>query len=326
MTAPLPESDAGPDNVLPDLGRFARPRLRNDVPLLWRTQTSIQIGDDVVVERVNRSLVAWMTSLDGLQSPADVVESLTIPEHEARRLVRALVAAGALDDAADIPDALRWCPAAQRDTATARFGAALRTYRDLDAAYAAIAGRDLCRVAVAGDGPLADAVRDSLEPAGLRLDDDRPTCAVLADSPHPDVPARFDHPLMDIPHLQVGVLGDRATVGPLVVPGQTGCLRCTHLHRRDADAAWPLLAVQWSQAVAGMATPPVDPLLVRLAAAQAVVLLRAWVDRPGEPDAWADHALDIRLPTGESQRRARPAHPLCGCRWDADWRDGAPDS
>ena len=137
------------------------------------------------------------------------------------------------------------------------------------------------------------------------------TVAVLADASHPDVPGGFDHTLQDLPHLHVGVLGDRAVVGPLVVPGLTSCLRCAHLHRRDADAAWPLLAVQWAHAVRAMSCPPQDPLLVQLAATHAALLVRPWTDAPGTPEDWSGYALDLRLPDGIAAARGpSPAPPL----------------
>ncbi|MCX6434062.1 MAG: hypothetical protein NTX29_15240 [Actinobacteria bacterium] len=246
----------------------------------------------------------------------EIEDALDIPVHEARRLLRALLAAAVLDDATRIPDALRWCPQDERDRAAGRFGAALRTYRSLDAAYDAMAARDHCSVAVLGTGLLAEEVAASLDAAGLTVTDGpHASLTILADSRHPDVPAHFDHDAQQAPHLPVSVLGERATVGPLVVPGRTGCMRCAHLHRRDADSAWPLLAVQWAQALAGAACPPIDPLLGRLAATQAALLVRMWVDSPERTDSWAGFALALRLPSGEPTRVARPVHPLCGCWW-----------
>jgi hypothetical protein len=269
----------------------------------------------VIVERVTRSHVAWMTSIDGLQPLEVIEESLTIPEHEARRLVRALLAAGALDDAARIPDALRWASRDMRDVSAGRFGAAVSTYRDIEAAYRATSRREGCSVAIVGAGPVADQLRTSIDASGMSANADHPDLVVFADASHPDVPATFDHPLQDLPHLHLGVLGARAVVGPLVVPGQTSCLRCAHLHRRDADSAWPLLAVQWAHAVAAMAVRPVDPLLAHSAAVQATLLIRTWVDRPDAHDAWADLAYEIVLPEGRIHVKERPPHPLCGCQW-----------
>ncbi len=313
MSLPLPQPV---EPLLPELAGLHKPRLRTDVPLLWRGETCIQVGDDVIIDRVTRSHIAWIVGLDGMRVATEIEDALDLPVHEARRLLRALLAAAVLDDAARIPDALRWCSQDERDCAAGRFGAALRTYRSLDDAYDALTARDRCSVAVLGTGLLADEVAASLDAAGLTVTDGpHATLTILADARHPDVPAQFDHDAQQKPHLPVGVHGERATIGPLVVPGRTGCMRCAHLHRRDADSAWPLLAVQWAQALDGAACPPIDPLLGRLAATQAALLARMWVDTPERSETWAGFALALRLPSGESTRVARPAHPLCGCRW-----------
>ena len=47
-------------------------------------------------------------------------------------------------------------------------------------------------------------------------------------------------------HLLVQVSDGRGSVGPLVLPGLTSCLRCADLHRLDRDPAWDALAVQLS--------------------------------------------------------------------------------
>ncbi len=305
-------------STLPELHGYGRPRLRSDVPILWRDQASIQLGDDVVVDRVTRSHVAWLTSLDGLRSPGQIEDDLVLPPEEARRLVRSLLHAGALEDASRIPDALRWAAPGDRETMNRRFGAALRTYRHLEATFAAVTGRERCRVAVLGDGPLADEARAALQAAGLAPGDlGDAGLTLLADSLHPDVPAGFDSEWLDRPHLPLATLGERAVAGPLIIPGVTGCLRCAHLHRRDSDRAWPLLAVQWTQALSGMSSPPVDPLLMRLVATQAALLARAWADAPDHPDVWSGFAWELTLPDVQARQVPRPAHPLCGCRWPA---------
>lgn len=307
------------DNRLPELDGFTRPRLRDDMPLMWRTSTSISIGDDVVLEGVTRSHVAWLTSLDGLRTGAQIEADLDLPVREARRLLRALVAAAALDDASRTPNAVRWARPEQRDEEVARFAATVRTCRSLDLAYEVSERREKCRVAVRGHGPLADGVRAMVVGSGLCLVEGSGPAGitVLADAPHPDVPAFAERMRMSGAHLHVGVLGDRGCVGPLVVPGITGCLECAHLHHRDADPAWPVLAVQWAQAVRAMRQPPMDPVLAQLVAIQATLLVRAWADEPDHYERWAGFALDVRLPDGAIERRERPPHPLCGCRWQA---------
>ena len=148
----------------------------------------------------------------------------------------------------------------------------------------------------------------------MTLADDGPcSVLVLADSVHPDIPDFGDLPAH--PHLHIGVLADRACIGPLVVPGRTSCLRCAHLHHRDADPAWPVVSVQWAQAVRAMRHPPLDPVLVSLAALQAAVLLRAWIQQPDDRTRWADTAVRLALPDCLPEYVERPPHPLCGCRW-----------
>jgi len=319
MTAPVHES---PDSAtttradaLPELRAYRRPRLRREVPILWRSASAVQIGDDITLTSVTRSEVAWLTALDGLTSPAAIAESLTIPAEQAARLVRALVAAGALDDASRVPENVRWAGPLARDDAQRRFSSALAAYRDLDLAHTVTTRRERQRIAVAGTGRLAEEIRSALAAAGLADVSDHADIVVLADTAHPHVPASFDDPRMTRPHIHVGAFGDHATAGPLVVPGRTSCLRCQHLHRRDADPSWPVLSVQWAHWAGTLPGPPVDPLLHRLAADWATMLVRAWVDLPDEPAVWADTAVDLHLPLGIPRMRNCPPHPLCGCRW-----------
>ncbi|GAA2914961.1 TOMM precursor leader peptide-binding protein [Streptomyces mexicanus] len=47
------------------------------------------------------------------------------------------------------------------------------------------------------------------------------------------------------PHLYAGVVEATGVVGPLVLPGQTGCAECLHRSRTDRDGTWPRLVAQW---------------------------------------------------------------------------------
>jgi hypothetical protein len=306
---------------LPELTGFARPRLRPDVPILWRTASSVQIGDRVTVGSTSRAHVAWMTSLDGTSTVRAIVESLTIPEVDARRLLRAMLAAGALEDASRLSASVRWASHAERPAVAGRFAAALATYRDPDRAHEVMRHRSQRRVAVLGDPTLAEEVRAAITDAGLRCDETDPHLTVLAETRHPDVPSDFDHPAMTAPHLAVATYSDRALIGPLVVPGSTGCLRCRHLHRRDADPAWPVVAVQWAHAVKSLSHVPTDPLLARMAADWAALMVRTWIDLPDETFTWGGWCLSISLPLGSPEVLDCPPHPLCGCRWDFRLRD-----
>jgi bacteriocin biosynthesis cyclodehydratase domain-containing protein len=304
-----------PHSAAQELAGIRRPRLRPDRPVLWRDQTTIQIGEDVIIAGVTRAHVAWLASLDGLATSQQVVESLTIAETDAARLLRAARAAGALDDAARIPAPHRWLAADQRDRALAVMGVEADVHRSIDRVHEILDARDRTRVGVLGSGPVADAVCAALEFACISVSDETPGLVVLADAPHPDVPMLMEHLGLGTPHLHIGVLGRRAVAGPLVVPGRTSCLRCAQLHRRDADRAWPVLAVQWAHAVAAMRPAPMDPLLIQLAAGHAVALVRRWIDDCENTEAWADVAVEISLPTADVRRVPRPPHPLCGCLW-----------
>jgi bacteriocin biosynthesis cyclodehydratase domain-containing protein len=303
---------------LPELDGLHRPRWRPAVPALWRDQTTLQLGDDVIVDRVTPAHLEWLRRLDGLHTCLEVTERLPIPLTEARRLVRALHSAGALVDAAQAPDAARWADRAGRDLLAQQFDTLMSVHRDPIVAGGIMRDREAARIAIVGEGSLRNDTAQAVSAAGLTevASVDKATLIVLADAHHPDVPAHFDHAAMDRPHLHIGAHAHRATVGPLVVPGRTSCLRCAHLHLRDSDRAWPVLAVQWSQAV-GSRPRSLDALLSRSASTHAAALLQTWVDTPERPDLWADQAWELELPHMEARRVARPPHPLCGCLWEA---------
>jgi hypothetical protein len=113
-----------------------------------------------------------------------------------------------------------------------------------------------------------------------------------------------------VPHLVAAVRGDTGVVGPLVVPGVTGCLRCGELHRRDADPTWPWLAAQLTAT-----EPPPSGATVTclLTAATAAVQVLAYVDGGAAP-ATVDATIELRPPDLTPRLRRWPAHPDCGCR------------
>lgn len=107
----------------------------------------------------------------------------------------------------------------------------------------------------------------------------------------------------DRPHLAI-VFGERsATVGPLVLPGVTACLRCRDLQRRDADPAWPTIA---TQLLGRPAAAVADPLLRSEALALGIAALRRGRG-PG-----ADAAVRLDLDGGRVELPLFP-HPDCGC-------------
>ena len=131
---------------------------------------------------------------------------------------------------------------------------------------------------------------------------------VVADGPEPDrlVPDLLRE--QGAPHLLVRCSGDEASVGPLVVPGGTSCVRCADLARRDADARWPWLL---AQLVRHSVSPA--PTLLAWAAVTAVVQALAFVDG-GAPETLG-HTLELGTDSHAMRLRPWPPHPECPCRW-----------
>ncbi len=135
---------------------------------------------------------------------------------------------------------------------------------------------------------------------------------VVADGPEPDrlVPDLLrEH---SAAHLLVRSHGDDASVGPLVVPGETSCVRCADLARRDADPRWPWLLAQ----LVRLTVEP-TPTLLAWAAVTATVQALAFCDG-GSPETLG-HTLELGADAHRMRLRPWPVHPECPCRWqDAD--------
>ncbi len=120
-----------------------------------------------------------------------------------------------------------------------------------------------------------------------------------------------------LPHLVVGVRETTAVVGPLVLPGSTGCLRCADLHRADRDPSWPMVAAQLTGRDR-RGTEPCDVALAAMAAATGALQCLALIDG-GEP-VTRGGALELALPDWRLRRRSWPPHRRCDC---GSWTGGA---
>jgi hypothetical protein len=114
----------------------------------------------------------------------------------------------------------------------------------------------------------------------------------------------------DVPHLAI-VSDERGVeVGPLVQPGSGPCLRCVHLGRRDADAAWPAIAAQ-------LAAAPPPPRAAR-AEHEALAFAASVVDDLVRNGSTELDAATVVFSDAAGSPRPRPhplgAHPECGCR------------
>ncbi len=124
-----------------------------------------------------------------------------------------------------------------------------------------------------------------------------------------------------IPHLYAGVIEGMGIVGPLVVPGRSGCAGCLEAGRAEADPAWPRMVAQLRSG-----RPPgvqacdvaLATLVAGLAAAQALAFVdrRAWYadsrdDAPVSPGVGTRTEFSL---TGLDMRVSDvPPHPVCGC-------------
>jgi bacteriocin biosynthesis cyclodehydratase domain-containing protein len=113
------------------------------------------------------------------------------------------------------------------------------------------------------------------------------------------------------PHLLVTVRETTAAVGPMVLPGDSPCLRCMHLARADRDPHWAALSAQ----LAGDSRPvePCDVVLATLAAAHAAAQVLAAIDSPDRRPASVGGVLELGAESGQLRRRSITPHPSCGC-------------
>jgi bacteriocin biosynthesis cyclodehydratase domain-containing protein len=313
----------------------ARPWTRHDVPLVWRSDASIEMGwppHAVRLDDVDPAHVSWLLSLGGerpLDATLDEGRERGLRPAKLRRLLRAAVRCGLVDDASSIPASLRDASLHVRDLLVGDLAATRHLHGSTDEARDVIDRRRHAEVAVDGTGAVADVVAMVLTCAGIgkvvrdpvrssssrrhrRGVGDR-VCHVLCDAAHPDAAADPDAMALDIPHLAVAAGGARAVIGPLVIPGRTSCLRCRDLHLADADPSWARVAVQWAARTPG----PIAAGLAHLSGAVAAMQVLAVVDAgPATVRTTAlEGALVVTLPDGRIEREARPPHPLCGCLW-----------
>ena len=265
------------------------PRIDPTLPLVWRSPTDLQLGATqarvvlrdagdlesnlITALRHGASASTLMTIGTGLGAPADDV----------RRLLTTLEPAFMLEDPADAPSR-------------------------------AMAADGPVRVALDADGLVEHHLARNLEALGYDVvaDRDDATLAVIS-APWAVAPARYLPFLRrDVPHLAIVFDDTGARVGPLVEPGAGPCLRCLDLARRDADAAWPVIAAQLAGRPAASCTP--RTALDASALAAAVI-----DDRLGHGlTPLADASLTLERPGAPPRRRRHERHPDCGCRTPAE--------
>lgn len=276
-------------------------RIDPAVPLVWRTPTTLQLGGV-------RPLVV-------LDDPGEFERSVIAL---LRRGVRAATLETIGEAIGGRPDALRLL-LRRLDPALESHDCDPAEHPAAEASVAPVAARPRRRratpaVVVDGDPTLARAIAAAIASLGHRVE---PATAVEAGSVAVAVvaanwavspAAHLGWLRRDVPHLAVVHEGGSVRLGPFVEPGAGGCLRCLELHRRDADAAWPVIAAQ----LAAAPVPALDPAVLALVAAQAAALVDARLRRGATGLAEASVSLSTALRLPASDRHA--PHPECGCR------------
>lgn len=259
------------------------------LPVLWRSDDTLQVGLDP-----ERGVVVCGVSRDFAQT---------------LRTTSTRAAAGAA-----VPDELADAPLTRALTLLGASGLLLAD--DPRKRWA------LAWVEVLGDGPQAAAVTARLRDSGIG----RVTTAPAATIGGPDlvvVTPRWGRGITvadalssaSTVHLWAHLRDGRAVVGPLVVPGESSCLRCHDLARADADPSWPTVAMAWEDDRSTECSPAAVALLAGLVVRQCLTWLR------GTRPAAYSGTLEEQ-PDGEVVRQAWPVHSGCGCGWPGTNRSG----
>jgi bacteriocin biosynthesis cyclodehydratase domain-containing protein len=118
-------------------------------------------------------------------------------------------------------------------------------------------------------------------------------------------------------HLLVMLRETTASIGPLVLPGRSPCLRCLELARADRDPAWPVLAAQLVGEA--RAVEPCDVALSSAAASLTAMHVLAWLDDESTISPLIGGTVELGLTELALRRRTVVAHPDCGCpAWEPE--------
>ncbi|WP_228990565.1 ThiF family adenylyltransferase [Streptomyces sp. DH8] len=112
------------------------------------------------------------------------------------------------------------------------------------------------------------------------------------------------------PHLYAGVIEATGVVGPLVLPGGTGCAGCLELHRADRDPQWPRMLAQWRSGRRG-AVPACDLALATAVAGLAAAHALAFLD--GDLPATTGARWEAALPLLDWRSEPIGPHADCSC-------------
>jgi bacteriocin biosynthesis cyclodehydratase domain-containing protein len=248
-------------------------------PIVWRSTTSLQIGAEHPIVRLDRMTPALEHLLGA------VIAGISRTE-----LDRLAVRVGA------------------EPSEVERFLAGIAP-----ALLPAEPPREMPSWIVDGSGKTADGIRSLLRAsefpeATSRTPGELPALAVLV-ATHVIDPRRYVRWLsLDIPHLAVVYTDIGVEIGPLVEPGAGPCLHCLARERTDADAAWPVMASQ----LLGQASLAEQEPLISEVSARVSRIVTARLGNGTNDLVSASLRIDGFRVSGTLT--AHRPHPDCGCR------------
>ncbi|WP_320778313.1 ThiF family adenylyltransferase [Streptomyces sp. CRN 30] len=126
----------------------------------------------------------------------------------------------------------------------------------------------------------------------------------------PDPAVTGDLVASGTPHLHAGVVEGTGVVGPLVLPGETGCAGCLDQERTDRDEHWPRLVAQWRSG-RPRRVEACDLTLAATVAATAAAHALAFLD--GRLPSCAGARWEVAAPGFVWNARPVRPHPACAC-------------
>jgi hypothetical protein len=303
-----------------------RPALRAGLLPLWRDHDTIQVGVDprrATALTGAGSAAPLLGLLDGSRDRTQLIDAsaeLGVPRPVAERMLTLLAAADVL---IDFPAGLvRELPPELRRRLGPQLAATSVARQDSDGGAETLARRGAASVHLHGRGRIATLVAEVLTASGVGVSliasaDGRLTrdhgpgeLVILVGQVRPETADELR--CAGVPHLAVAADEAIGTVGPLVRPGLTACIRCLHLTRAERDPAWPLILAQIQRRRSD--PPACDAALAAAVAAQAAAQALAFIDRPGAAGPAENATLELVQPGWQWQRRGWAPHRACTCR------------
>lgn len=171
-----------------------------------------------------------------------------------------------------------------------------------------LAARRTVRRAAPDRPPRAAAPASRDEEPGFALVILAPRSGVDVHAPDPAVTG--DLLASGTPHLHAGVVEGTGVVGPLVLPGETGCAGCLDQGRTDRDACWPRLVAQWRSGRPHR-VEACDLALAATVAGTAAAHALAFLD--GQLPSCAGARWEVAAPGFVWHSRPVWPHPACPC-------------